>query len=261
MFKKLIFITIFLFFAFVVSAGQIEIARNDGDTTVKTDKHDKPVKIIKPEPKKQKEKPEKKKQEKPVEPLVKKDKKTFELTRDDFYWFFSTIAQTLGAIVGVIGMLTVFRFQNLTNSMQHHLDGTFKQRFQYFGSEKVYNQTPEVFINDFEDKFPDIDTTRKKLKDASSFSDMYNAYRQISSLSKTYKKIRNRFFFTFLIPQLIVIFFSIESLILSKNFADTITIWSFATWAIPTFLFLLLLSTIDMVRVLMKPKFDDDLSL
>jgi len=30
---------------------------------------------------------------------------------DDLYWFFSTIAQTFGAIVGVVGMLTVFRFQ------------------------------------------------------------------------------------------------------------------------------------------------------
>ncbi|MBU2496169.1 MAG: hypothetical protein KJ935_06715 [Candidatus Omnitrophica bacterium] len=37
------------------------------------------------------------------------------MNADTLYYFFSTLAQTYGAIVGLIGMLTVYRLQQLSN--------------------------------------------------------------------------------------------------------------------------------------------------
>ncbi len=36
------------------------------------------------------------------------------MTEDTLCWLFSTIAQTHGAIVGIMGMLTFYRLQNLS---------------------------------------------------------------------------------------------------------------------------------------------------
>lgn len=41
------------------------------------------------------------------------------MNADTFFWLFSTIAQTYGAILGVIGMLTVYKFQILSNTLTH----------------------------------------------------------------------------------------------------------------------------------------------
>ncbi|MBW1910484.1 MAG: hypothetical protein JRJ11_13250 [Deltaproteobacteria bacterium] len=38
------------------------------------------------------------------------------MTEDTLYWLFSTIAQTYGAIAGIIGMLTVYKLQQLSNA-------------------------------------------------------------------------------------------------------------------------------------------------
>ena len=36
------------------------------------------------------------------------------MTEDTLYWLFSTIPQTYGAIVGIMGMLTFYRVQSLS---------------------------------------------------------------------------------------------------------------------------------------------------
>lgn len=41
------------------------------------------------------------------------------MTQESLYWLFSTIAQTYGAIVGIIGMLTVYRLQTLSNQIEN----------------------------------------------------------------------------------------------------------------------------------------------
>jgi len=41
------------------------------------------------------------------------------MNADTLYWLFSTIAQTYGAIVGIIGMLTIYRLQTLSNQMEN----------------------------------------------------------------------------------------------------------------------------------------------
>jgi hypothetical protein len=248
MLKKLIFIAVLLSFAFAVSAGQFKIARiNGGDTTVKTDKDDKPVKIVKPKTKK----------EKPDESFYQKVNKYFPrtpfITGEDLYWFFSTLAQTLGAIVGVVGMLTVFRLQNLTTSMQRHLDATHIQRNNIFGGEKAFNQTPEDVINDFTKKYPDFDLT--KFKSESSVSILYYGYQQILKLFNTFKKIRYRFLRVFLPFQLLAIFSSLALLPFSRNLVSTIDSQFIMYFSISVTLVYLFLSTMNMIIVLMKAEF------
>ena len=179
------------------------------------------------------------------------------LTSEALYWFFSTIAQTLGAIVGVVGMLTVFKLQNITASMQQLVDNTLNQRSAIFEGEKALNQTPKDVVTDFYEKWIKNDKI-KEYEDNASVRVIHFAYLRIINSFDIYKKIRFRFFFTFLIPQLVVIFFSIESLLFSENMAHKITIWSFATWAIPVFLGYLCISTIDMLRILLKADYKID---
>jgi len=68
-----------------------------------------------------------------------------ELDKDTLYWLFSTVAQTYGAIVGVIGMLTVYRLQNLSNFIKEAMDNSKDRRLNYFG-EAIYGQSPQGFI-------------------------------------------------------------------------------------------------------------------
>lgn len=66
---------------------------------------------------------------------------------DDLYWLFSTIAQTLGAIVGLIGMISVYRLQGLSNSKREIMNRTIDARKSHFGLD-AFKQTPEEFVED-----------------------------------------------------------------------------------------------------------------
>lgn len=183
------------------------------------------------------------------------------LTGEDLYWFFSTVAQTLGAIVGVIGMLTVYKLQNVTTSMQQLVDVTFNQRSSIFGGEKALNQTPEDVITDFIEKYPTIDMTSNELKSNASLSVVYNAYRRILMSFYRYKKIRFRFFTIFLPPQLSAIFFSLVLLPFSRKLVITVGGRSLMLYLIFALLASLLISIIEMIRVLMKAEFNVDVKL
>jgi hypothetical protein len=57
------------------------------------------------------------------------------MNEDTLYWVFSTIAQTYGAIVGIIGMLTIYRLQNLSNRIEDCRKRIEKNAFTTFGAE------------------------------------------------------------------------------------------------------------------------------
>ena len=67
------------------------------------------------------------------------------MDEDTLYWLFSTIAQTYGAILGVIGMLMVYRLQNLSTIIKERMENSLIQRKQHFG-EPSYSQSPEEFF-------------------------------------------------------------------------------------------------------------------
>jgi hypothetical protein len=71
------------------------------------------------------------------------------LTVDSVYWFNSTVAQTLAALVGVIGMVTVYKFQLIENSKRDIMERTFDWRKRLFGPDTAI-QTPDSLIKDLE---------------------------------------------------------------------------------------------------------------
>jgi hypothetical protein len=55
------------------------------------------------------------------------------MTPDALYWLFSTIAQTLGAIVGLIGVFSVYRIQVLRKGQDEIMERTLSARKLFFG--------------------------------------------------------------------------------------------------------------------------------
>lgn len=79
--------------------------------------------------------------------------------KEQFFWLFSTIAQTYGALIAVIGMLVVFRFQNISSYISTVHQKHLVIRRGYFG-DKAYSQSPDKFIEDWaerKDDKPDSD--------------------------------------------------------------------------------------------------------
>jgi len=180
---------------------------------------------------------------------------TMLITGEALYWFFSTIAQTLGAIVGVVGMLTVFKLQNITTYTQQIVDRTFQQRNGVFPNGKAYTQTPKDIIIDFKEKYPDvnIDMPKKDFRASGIFEVVYLACLRILNSFDRYKKIKNRFLTLFLIPQLTAIYVSINLVLFSKGWAYTIDKnLTFSLWVIFLCLLYLSVSTLIMVLSLMK---------
>lgn len=54
---------------------------------------------------------------------------------DTLYWFFSTIAQTYGAVVGILGFLMVFRLQNMRQIRSELRERQLKRMIMIFGDE------------------------------------------------------------------------------------------------------------------------------
>ena len=134
-----------------------------------------------------------------------------ELDKDTLYWLFSTIAQTYGAIVGVIGMLTVYRLQNLSNFIKEAMDNSKDRRFYYFG-EAIYGQSPQEFIEiwrEHKQTHEVRNTGDKNFLD--NFSD--NLSRGLEQTEKI--KMRG---IRFLRTHLLIIIFSILALLFSNCF-------------------------------------------
>ena len=66
------------------------------------------------------------------------------MTPEALYWLFSTIAQTLGAIVGLIGVFSVYRIQVLRKGQEDIMERTLPARKVFFGLSAV-GQTQTQF--------------------------------------------------------------------------------------------------------------------
>ena len=170
------------------------------------------------------------------------------MTQNDLYWFFSTVAQSLGAIVGVVGMLTVFRLQNLENYIKGIMDRSLEIRLMLFG-DIIVNQKTEDFIEQItkigiglkkNDTYRDGDRIFKKVGKGFNVMVLYHGSKKIEerykidSLQKTnllksvndVKKIiitRNeakRGFIIYLIYNLLVILMSLYGLMNTKALED-----------------------------------------
>ena len=64
---------------------------------------------------------------------------------DMIYWLFSTIAQTIAAIIGLIGMVTVYKIQLIRNSSKEIMDWTLTLRKYVYGIDAL-RHTPHIFL-------------------------------------------------------------------------------------------------------------------
>ena len=74
------------------------------------------------------------------------------MATETLYWFFSTFAQTLGSLVGVVGMLTVFKLRNIYDSINSAMQGSLDLRRSHYGSPNYLSQTTEQVIETWPEK-------------------------------------------------------------------------------------------------------------
>jgi len=107
------------------------------------------------------------------------------MTAETLYWLFSTVAQTYGAIVGIIGMLTVYKLQIIRNKKTEIIKQTDRQ-LQYFFDYKRFTMTPEDIVYAWEtgnyDKRNNADTAI-----------MDNLIKEIKQVNKVTKEIKTSF--------------------------------------------------------------------
>jgi len=65
---------------------------------------------------------------------------------DQFYWLCSTIAQTIGALVGVVGMAIIYKYQTIGNLERFIMDESSRLRTKIFGVDRAYGQTASEFL-------------------------------------------------------------------------------------------------------------------
>jgi len=127
------------------------------------------------------------------------------------YWFLSTIAQTLAAIVGLIGMVTVFKLQMIKNSINELMTASRDLRNYHYSSSVAAPQISADFVEKFEsetlknhplDTYKGWDDPQKEL---------YGSYKRIKHLMAQKKKII-RYFKIFVFVYMFSIFFSLVGL-------------------------------------------------
>ncbi len=134
------------------------------------------------------------------------------MTDDALYWLFSTIAQTLGAIVGVIGMLTVYKLQLIANNIRQRMEGSVESRKVYY-PDTFFSITPEEFVESwFNLREPD-----SVQSDHSDSLDIVAAL--LNRLLANRKEIISGFLY-FLIPNLSFIVLSILGLLHCNSLAS-----------------------------------------
>lgn len=123
------------------------------------------------------------------------------------YWFFSTIAQTLAVIVAVIGMLIVYRLQNISQCISMIMNNSYEHRLSLFKG-RVVTQRAEEFIEDIESKNIELEEAEnQRRRPPFSVQDLRQATtaaNEIILLSKE-RDLVKRTFFIFLIPHLAAI--------------------------------------------------------
>ena len=129
---------------------------------------------------------------------------------DRLYWLLSTIAQTLGTIVGFIGMLTVYRLQLISNYMTKIMEESEGARKIFFVHPGIIitDQTPEQFIAQFEIWLNERRLSKKLIEDEKTIWETSKAWNKINNYYSD-RQILIFKFMLFFIPSLFLIILSI----------------------------------------------------
>lgn len=139
---------------------------------------------------------------------------------DYLYWFFSTIAQTLGAIVAVVGMLSIYRLQVIYGRIKDLVKDN-KERFTVVTDLRITPpHDPVEFAESCITICKAIDSKSDAVSSDTVSHDLHKAADEILDIVKHRKKIIQQFT-PFLIIHLGIIFASIIALPLCKLFESS----------------------------------------
>lgn len=138
------------------------------------------------------------------------------MATDTLYYFFSSVSQTFGALLGVVGMLTVYRIQALRN----YIDDTMRK----YDRDIMDVIREDVIPSDLEEKW-----THKKMKRAipedqgqwgENYKRIETAVISIKKFNRVIEGTKDRFVW-FLISSVLTIFLSLGLLPFTRTLADT----------------------------------------
>lgn len=80
-----------------------------------------------------------------------------DMAPEALYWLFSTIAQTLGAIVGLIGVFSVYRIQVLRKGQDEIMERSLPARKRFFGLSAAGQSQTQFYT-----RWGDVDEAKKQ---------------------------------------------------------------------------------------------------
>lgn len=134
------------------------------------------------------------------------------------YWFLSTISQTLAAIVGLIGMVTVYKLQMIKNSINELMTVSRKLRDSHYNPPVAVTQISSDFVKIFESETLKKNPLNTYKGWDDTLKELYEFYNGIKHLMAQKKKII-RYFKIFIFVYMFSIFFSLVGLAYIPTFA------------------------------------------
>jgi hypothetical protein len=142
------------------------------------------------------------------------------MSEQTLFWLFSTIAQTFGAILGVVGMVAIYRFQDIRRLRWDVMAWCESERHSRFG-EHVHMQAAEGFISAWRREKKTLNVEAEKGQ--RNFEKLNAAEDKLVELFRTHERIRWKFI-SFVMFKLLTILAALALLPFCK---DTLFIESF----------------------------------
>ncbi len=163
---------------------------------------------------------------------------------DRLWWMYSTIAQTLGAIIAVVGMITVYKLDRIGNSIGRIFDRIYNfatvGAIDFARRGDLLTMGPEKWIFNYRELWPNNPKFNEMTKELKFELDTLTNAMEKEEQSRI--KIKKTFVFYFLIPNFVTILGAVGGLFFSdfylhyKCFVYTITFELFIYCLIVTFI-------------------------
>ncbi len=145
--------------------------------------------------------------------IKKNEVKVMSPEQEAAMWFFSTIAQTLGAIVAVVGMLTVYKLDRIGNTQERIFDeirDIVRLNEDHFEPElrlsDLIDLGPQTWIDNYNSIY-----SERSLNDELQELDLENVTKQMENAERSRNTIKDRLIMS-LTMNLIVIFLAVTGL-------------------------------------------------
>ena len=171
------------------------------------------------------------------------------MNADTLYWLFSTVAQTYGAIIGVMGMLVIFRLQNFSTLRGSIITSLKEPMLSIFGREALGIQSKDIIKSWTE--YPDAKKTQMQKHSRDYHTIMNNQVKRLRENLEWSAQIRSRFYF-FMAYHLAFIVVSILLLFATDELQTYYFYWVF--WCLIVAVTVSLLSMGTLAQALFKER-------